>query len=110
MRDYRDAKAMAHTARAFLADHGLKITNSQSLELIAKTFGATDWNTLAAAIRAEASAPAPKRQRHSRRSMRGSGPECPVSPANLSAPYNALSLMLTRGGTSTRRASICCSR
>ena len=57
MRDYRDAKAMAHTARAFLSDHGLKITNSQSLELMAKAFGVTDWNTLAAAIRGEATPP-----------------------------------------------------
>ena len=56
MRDYRDAKAMAHTVRAFLGDHGLKITNSQSLELIAKAFGVTDWNTLAAAIRGEVTA------------------------------------------------------
>jgi hypothetical protein len=56
MRDYRDAKAMAHTVRVFLADHhGLKITNSQSLELIAKAFGVADWNTLAAVIRGEVS-------------------------------------------------------
>jgi hypothetical protein len=33
MRDYRDAKVMAQTARTFLADHGLRITHSQSLEL-----------------------------------------------------------------------------
>jgi hypothetical protein len=51
MRDYRDAKAMAQAVRAFLADHGVKITNSQSLELMAKAFGVADWNTLAAAIR-----------------------------------------------------------
>jgi hypothetical protein len=58
MRDYRDAKAMAHTVRVFLADHhGLKITNSQSLELIAKAFGVADWNTLAATIRGEFSPP-----------------------------------------------------
>lgn len=58
MRDYRDAKAMAHTVRVFLADHhGLKITNSQSLELIAKAFGVADWNTLAATIRGEVSTP-----------------------------------------------------
>jgi hypothetical protein len=57
MRDYRDAKSMAHTARAFLAGHGLKITNSQSLELIAKAFGVADWNTLAAAIRGEVAPP-----------------------------------------------------
>src|ERR1700745_2850284 len=52
MRDFRDAKAMARTLRAALAAKGLKITVSQCLELIAEIFGAADWNTLAAAIRA----------------------------------------------------------
>jgi hypothetical protein len=54
MRDFRDAKAMAHTLRAALAAKGFKITVSQSLELIAEMFGVADWNTLAAAIRREA--------------------------------------------------------
>ena len=40
MRDFRDAKAMARTLRAALAAKGLKITIGESLELIAKTFGA----------------------------------------------------------------------
>jgi len=51
MRDFRDAKAMAHTLRASLASKGLKITVGESLELIAGLFGLPDWNTLAAAIR-----------------------------------------------------------
>jgi hypothetical protein len=51
MRDFRDAKAMAHTLRAALATKGLKITVSQSLELIAQAFGMADWNTLSATIR-----------------------------------------------------------
>ena len=57
MRDFRDAKAMAHTLRAALATKGLNVTVSQSLELIAQAFGVADWNTLAAAIRQEAPAP-----------------------------------------------------
>jgi hypothetical protein len=57
MHDFRDAKAMAHILRAALAAKGLKITISQSLELIAEAFGVADWNTLAAAIRAEPLAP-----------------------------------------------------
>ena len=57
MRDFRDAKAMAHTLRAALAAKDIKITISQSLELIAETFGVADWNTLSAAIRADAAAP-----------------------------------------------------
>jgi hypothetical protein len=56
MRDFRDAKAMARTLRAALAAKGLKITISQALELIAEIFGEVDWNTLAAAIRAEGTA------------------------------------------------------
>jgi hypothetical protein len=57
MRDFRDAKTMAHTLRAALATKGLKITVSQSLELIAQAFGVADWNTLSAAIRGEAAGP-----------------------------------------------------
>jgi hypothetical protein len=51
MRDFRDAKAMAKTLRAALAAKNLKISISESLELVATAFGAADWNTLAAAIR-----------------------------------------------------------
>jgi hypothetical protein len=43
MRDFRDAKAMAHTLRAALATKGHKVTNSQSLEPIAQAFGVADW-------------------------------------------------------------------
>src|SRR5262245_54810146 len=57
MRDFRHAKAMARTLRASLAARGIKITVSQSLELIAEAFGMADWNTLSATIRAEASGP-----------------------------------------------------
>jgi hypothetical protein len=57
MRDFRDAKAMARTLRAALATKRVKISISESLELIAEAFGVADWNTLAAAIRREAPAP-----------------------------------------------------
>src|SRR5262245_65122821 len=57
MRDFRDAKAMAGTLRTALAAKGLKITVSESLELIAKAFGVANWNTLSAAVRAKAPAP-----------------------------------------------------
>jgi len=57
MRDFRDAKAMAQSLRAALAAKGVKISNRQSLELIASAFGVADWNTLAAAIRREALIP-----------------------------------------------------
>ena len=50
MRDFRDAKAMARTLREALAAKGVKISNSEALELTAKMLGERDWNTLAAAI------------------------------------------------------------
>jgi Glyoxalase superfamily protein/Clp amino terminal domain, pathogenicity island component len=54
MRDFRNAKTMAQTLRAALSSKGTKITVSESLELVAKMFGVTDWNTLAATIRSGA--------------------------------------------------------
>ena len=53
MRDYRDAKVMARALRSGLAEHGLNLTHSQSLELMAKAFGYDNWNILAAKIEAE---------------------------------------------------------
>jgi hypothetical protein len=53
MRDFRDAKAMAQTLRTALAARGVKISHSESLELIAQALGVRDWNTLSAMIRAE---------------------------------------------------------
>ena len=52
MRDFRDAKAMARTLREALAAKGVKISNSEALELAARMLGERDWNTLAAAIEA----------------------------------------------------------
>jgi hypothetical protein len=55
MRDFRDAKVMAHSLRDALKAKALKakameITHSESLELIAKTFGFENWNILSAKI------------------------------------------------------------
>jgi ATP-dependent Lon protease len=50
MRDYRDAKSMAHTLRASLADRGVSLSHTECLELIARTLGAKDWNVLSALI------------------------------------------------------------
>jgi hypothetical protein len=53
MRDYRDAKVMARALRSSLTDQKLKVTHSQSLELMAKVFGYDNWNILAAKIEAD---------------------------------------------------------
>jgi Glyoxalase superfamily protein/Clp amino terminal domain, pathogenicity island component len=76
MRDFRDAKAMAHTLRAALAAKDHKISNSESLELIAQAFGMADWNTLSAAICGEAPGP------------RSNAPS-PRAPAAKSAPASS---------------------
>ena len=52
MRDFRDAKAMAQTLREALKAKSVSLTHSESLELVAKTFGLPDWNFLAAKIAA----------------------------------------------------------
>jgi ClpX C4-type zinc finger protein/glyoxalase superfamily protein len=50
MRDFRDAKVMAHSLRNALKAKAMEITHSESLELIAKTFGYENWNILSAKI------------------------------------------------------------
>src|ERR1700761_5192656 len=57
MRDFRDAKTMAHALRAALKDRAIETAHSDSLELIAKAFGYDNWNVLSAKI--EAAKPSP---------------------------------------------------
>ena len=51
MRDYRDAKSMAQSLRTALADKSITVSNSESLELIAKAFGVDNWNILSAKVK-----------------------------------------------------------
>lgn len=57
MRTFRDAKTMARSLRARLEERGIKLSHSDSLELVAAQFGLDDWNVLAAKIQAGAEAP-----------------------------------------------------
>ena len=52
MRDFRDAKTMAHALRDALKDKGFEASHSETLELIAKAFGYDNWNILSAKIEA----------------------------------------------------------
>ena len=52
MRDFRDAKAMAHTLRDALKVKAVETTHSECLELIARAFGYENWNILSAKIEA----------------------------------------------------------
>lgn len=53
MRSFTDAKAMAKSLRSSLAEQGLELSHSQSLELVARQFDLPDWNVLAAKITAK---------------------------------------------------------
>lgn len=50
MRDFRDAKVMAHALRDALRMKAVETTHSECLELIAKVLGYDNWNVLAAKI------------------------------------------------------------
>src|SRR5262247_2063791 len=50
MRDFRDAKIMAHALRDALQVKAIETTHSECLELIAKAFGYENWNVLSAKI------------------------------------------------------------
>ena len=52
MRDFRDAKAMAHGLRDALKSRAVETSHSDCLELIAKAFGYDNWNILSAKIEA----------------------------------------------------------
>ena len=70
MRDFRDAKAMAHALRNGLKAKAVEATHSECLELLAKAFGFESWNVLSAKIEATQS-PEPDRQAHDPRFKRG---------------------------------------
>jgi ATP-dependent Lon protease len=53
MRDFRDAKAMAHTLRDSLTTKAITISHGESLELVSKMLGVADWNTLSALLQAD---------------------------------------------------------
>src|SRR5262245_462656 len=61
MRDFRDAKAMAHALREALTRNGVETTHGESLELIAKAFGYDNWNILSAKIEAATPRQGPER-------------------------------------------------
>jgi hypothetical protein len=63
MRDFRDAKAMAHALRNGLKAKAVETTHSECLELLAKAFGCESWNVLSAKIEATLS-PEHDRQAH----------------------------------------------
>lgn len=95
MRDFRDAKAMAHTLRGALATKGLNITVSQSLELIAQAFGVADWNTLSASISEQTAGPRKIATTPPKSSTTQSGPSFSAHPTDESGPVFSAELSTT---------------
>src|SRR5262245_60536784 len=54
MRDFRDAKIMAHALRDALKSRAVETSHSECLELIATVFGYDNWNIFSAKIAAAA--------------------------------------------------------
>ena len=52
MHTFLDSKLMAKSLRAALAERGIDITHSDSLEIVARQFGVENWNILSARIEA----------------------------------------------------------
>ncbi len=77
MRDFRDAKAMAHALRDALKSRAVETTHSDSLELIAKAFGYENWNILSAKI--EAAEP----RAGDERALAPAAPQDPAAPRTL---------------------------
>jgi ATP-dependent Lon protease len=81
MRDFRDAKAMAQTLRQSLSARSVAISHSESLELVSKMFGTSDWNTLSAHIRNGRDAPATTSP------ITGISRSCPAIPLRDFVPF-----------------------
>jgi Glyoxalase superfamily protein/Clp amino terminal domain, pathogenicity island component len=95
MRDFRDAKAMAHTLRAALATKDHKVTNSESLELIAQAFGVADWNTLSASISEQTARPRNTATTSRQPSTTQRGPALSAHPTDESGPVFSTELSTT---------------
>jgi catechol 2,3-dioxygenase-like lactoylglutathione lyase family enzyme len=59
MRTHREAKAMARSLRACLAGKNVDVSHSECLEMVARQFGFSEWNVMAAMLRAEAAGSQP---------------------------------------------------
>jgi uncharacterized protein len=99
MRDFRDAKAMAHSLREALKAKSVSLTRSESLELVARTLGLPDWNHLAARIQSSQSGPA-----SSAAATRPAGAAIPIVPMRDLVVFPQMVVPIFVGREKTRRA------
>jgi ATP-dependent Lon protease len=88
MRDFRDAKAMAQSLREALGQRHVHLTTGETLEVVSKMLGFSEWNTLAAFINTD-------RGVQARSKMPGSaGATLPVLPIKDWVPFPAMQMPL----------------
>jgi ATP-dependent Lon protease len=99
MRDFRDAKFMAQTLRQSLTTKSVAISHGESLELVSRMLGVSDWNTLSALLQAkrlESGIPAAKRP--------SEAPSYPAIPIRDLVPFPNTTFPLFVGREKTIRA------
>jgi ATP-dependent Lon protease len=99
MRDFRDAKAMAHSLREALKAKSVALTRSESLELVARTLGLPDWNHLAAHIQSNQPQPVA-----SGAGAVASGAAIPIVPMRDLVVFPQMVVPIFVGREKTRRA------
>ncbi|HEY6256477.1 MAG TPA: glyoxalase superfamily protein, partial [Xanthobacteraceae bacterium] len=99
MRDFRDAKAMAQTLREALTAKPVTISHSESLELVSKILGASDWNTLSALIQSERRETGASAPRHPDGAL-----SYPAIPIRDLVPFPTMTFPLFVGREKTKRA------
>jgi catechol 2,3-dioxygenase-like lactoylglutathione lyase family enzyme len=66
MRTHREAKAMAKSLRACLAEKNVDVSHSECLEMVARQFGFSEWNVMAGMLRVESGENRPAPNAHIR--------------------------------------------
>jgi ATP-dependent Lon protease len=95
MRDFRDAKSMAHTLRESLTSKAMAISHSESLEMVSRMLGVADWNTLSALLKDDPRTAA---------SIKTGASSYPAIPIRDFVPFPAMTFPLYVGREKTRQA------
>jgi ATP-dependent Lon protease len=98
MRDFRDAKTMAQTLRECLSTKSIPISHSESLELVSRMLGVSDWNTLSAVLQADRKTEIPVEQ------SLAAAVSYPAIPLRDLVPFPTLSYPLFVGRKKTMQA------
>src|ERR1700676_3805277 len=99
MRDFRDAKTMAQTLREALTTKAVTISHSESLELVSRMLGVSDWTPWASLRQAD------RRENGTAAANRPAAvASCPAIPLRDLVPFPAMSFPLFVGRQKTMQA------